>query len=149
MPACGSHRSERIPFEHPAPRTKAPVKSAHLYRDAAVEDVPHRAQGERNEDGPTPKASHQSVNLGYSRRYTGEFVGDFYGPSLTTAGPEETARWWRIAGAANGANPIAIVLPCHRVIGADGGLVGYGGGLDRKAMLLAHERGEGVFGGLG
>ena len=53
----------------------------------------------------------------------------------------------RAAGAANGANPIAIVLPCHRVIGADGSLVGYGGGLSRKAMLLAHERGEGGFGG--
>ena len=46
----------------------------------------------------------------------------------------------RAVGAANGANPIAIVLPCHRVIGADGRLVGYGGGLDRKAWLLAHER---------
>ena len=55
----------------------------------------------------------------------------------------------RAAGAANGANPIAIVLPCHRVIGANGSLVGYGGGLSRKAMLLAHERGEGVFGGPG
>ena len=51
----------------------------------------------------------------------------------------------RAVGAANGANPIAVVLPCHRVIGADGRLVGYGGGLDRKAMLLAHERGEPVF----
>ena len=51
----------------------------------------------------------------------------------------------RAVGAANGANPIAIVLPCHRVIGANGSLVGYGGGLNRKAMLLAHERGEGVF----
>ena len=55
----------------------------------------------------------------------------------------------RAAGAANGANPIAIVLPCHRVIGANGSLVGYGGGLNRKAMLLAHERGEPVFGGSG
>ena len=53
----------------------------------------------------------------------------------------------RAVGAANGANPIAIVLPCHRVIGADGSLVGYGGGLDRKALLLAHERGERVFPG--
>ena len=48
----------------------------------------------------------------------------------------------------NGANPVAIVLPCHRVIGADGRLVGYGGGLDRKARLLAHERGEPVFAAL-
>ena len=53
----------------------------------------------------------------------------------------------RAVGAANGANPIAIVLPCHRVIGANGSLVGYGGGLDRKALLLAHERGERVFAG--
>ena len=52
----------------------------------------------------------------------------------------------RAVGAANGANPIAIVLPCHRVIGANGSLVGYGGGLNRKAMLLAHEQGERVLG---
>jgi methylated-DNA-[protein]-cysteine S-methyltransferase len=46
----------------------------------------------------------------------------------------------RAVGAANGANPVAIVVPCHRVIGADGRLVGYGGGLDRKRWLLAHEK---------
>jgi methylated-DNA-[protein]-cysteine S-methyltransferase len=46
----------------------------------------------------------------------------------------------RAVGAANGANPVAIVVPCHRVIGSDGRLVGYGGGLDRKRWLLAHER---------
>ena len=45
----------------------------------------------------------------------------------------------RAVGAANGANPIPIVLPCHRVIGSDGRLVGYGGGIDRKKWLLAHE----------
>jgi methylated-DNA-[protein]-cysteine S-methyltransferase len=42
----------------------------------------------------------------------------------------------RAVGTANGANPIAIIVPCHRVIGADGSLVGYGGGLDRKRILL-------------
>jgi methylated-DNA-[protein]-cysteine S-methyltransferase len=41
---------------------------------------------------------------------------------------------------ANATNPIGIVIPCHRVIGADGALRGYGGGLDRKAWLLEHER---------
>jgi methylated-DNA-[protein]-cysteine S-methyltransferase len=45
----------------------------------------------------------------------------------------------RAVGMANGANPIAIIVPCHRVIGANGMLTGYGGGLDRKAWLLAHE----------
>lgn len=46
----------------------------------------------------------------------------------------------RAVGAANGANPIAIIVPCHRVIGSSGSLTGYGGGLDRKTWLLDHER---------
>jgi O-6-methylguanine DNA methyltransferase len=45
----------------------------------------------------------------------------------------------RAVGAANGANPVAVIVPCHRVIGKDGGLIGYGGGLERKAWLLRHE----------
>ncbi len=45
----------------------------------------------------------------------------------------------RAVGSANGANPIGIVIPCHRVIGADGSMTGYGGGLERKRWLLAHE----------
>src|SRR5439155_977962 len=46
----------------------------------------------------------------------------------------------RAVGLANGRNPIAIIVPCHRVIGADGALRGYGGGEDKKRWLLAHER---------
>jgi methylated-DNA-[protein]-cysteine S-methyltransferase len=46
----------------------------------------------------------------------------------------------RAVGLANGANPIGLVLPCHRVIGADGSLTGYGAGVERKRWLLAHER---------
>jgi O-6-methylguanine DNA methyltransferase len=46
----------------------------------------------------------------------------------------------RAVGLANGSNPIAIVVPCHRVIGANGALTGYGGGLPRKRWLLDHER---------
>ncbi len=45
----------------------------------------------------------------------------------------------RAVGSANGANPVAIVVPCHRVIGADGSLTGYGGGISRKRWLLTHE----------
>ena len=49
----------------------------------------------------------------------------------------------RAVGLANGSNPIGIVVPCHRVIGADGSLTGYGGGIERKRWLLEHERGSG------
>ncbi len=45
----------------------------------------------------------------------------------------------RAVGLANGANPVSVVVPCHRLIGADGSLTGYGGGLARKEWLLAHE----------
>lgn len=47
----------------------------------------------------------------------------------------------RAVGMANGRNPVSVVIPCHRVIGADGSLTGYGGGLERKRALLALEQG--------
>jgi methylated-DNA-[protein]-cysteine S-methyltransferase len=47
----------------------------------------------------------------------------------------------RAVGHANGDNPISVVVPCHRVIGTNGSLTGYGGGIERKRWLLAHERG--------
>jgi methylated-DNA-[protein]-cysteine S-methyltransferase len=50
----------------------------------------------------------------------------------------------RAAGLAIGSNPIGLVVPCHRVIGADGSLTGYAGGLERKTWLLDHERGQGA-----
>jgi methylated-DNA-[protein]-cysteine S-methyltransferase len=52
----------------------------------------------------------------------------------------------RAVGAANGRNPIAIVIPCHRVVGASGALTGYAYGVDRKARLLALEQGARPFG---
>ena len=72
--------------------------------------------------------------------------------ALTRIPPGETTSYGAIAkqlgsagasravGMANGANPIAIIVPCHRVIGSSGALTGYGGGLDRKTWLLNHER---------
>lgn len=45
----------------------------------------------------------------------------------------------RAVGAANGANPVSVIVPCHRLIGADGSLIRYGGGLERKRWLLRHE----------
>jgi methylated-DNA-[protein]-cysteine S-methyltransferase len=69
-------------------------------------------------------------------------------PYGETASYGEIARrigWPRAAravGVANGRNPVSIIVPCHRVIGADGGLTGYGGGLERKRRLLELERGQ-------
>ena len=60
-----------------------------------------------------------------------------YGAIASDVGSPDAAR---AVGAANGANPIAIIVPCHRVIGSSGSLTGYGGGLDRKSWLLNHER---------
>lgn len=70
---------------------------------------------------------------------------------LTRIAPGETLSYGKLAarigqprsvravGHANGSNPISVVVPCHRVIGANGSLTGYGGGLPRKRWLLAHE----------
>lgn len=58
---------------------------------------------------------------------------------LTTALGRDATRI-RAVGAANGRNPLSIVVPCHRVIGSDGSLTGYGGGLERKRFLLDLER---------
>ncbi len=60
-----------------------------------------------------------------------------YGQLATQVGNPRASR---AVGLANGRNPISIVVPCHRVIGADGSLTGYGGGLDRKRTLLDLER---------
>ncbi len=59
-----------------------------------------------------------------------------YGAIARTIGHPDAAR---AVGAANGANPIALIVPCHRVIGSDGSLTGYGGGLPLKRRLLEHE----------
>jgi O-6-methylguanine DNA methyltransferase len=63
-----------------------------------------------------------------------------YGEIAATVGKPGAAR---AVGRAQATNPIPIIIPCHRVIGADGSLHGYGGGLDRKAWLLSLERAEG------
>ena len=60
-----------------------------------------------------------------------------YGEQARRLGVPRAAR---AVGAANASNPLPIVLPCHRVVGASGALTGYGGGLDVKRWLLAHER---------
>lgn len=65
-----------------------------------------------------------------------------YGRLAAAVGSPRAAR---AVGLANGANPVAIIVPCHRVIGANGALTGYAGGVERKRWLLAHERGADRF----
>lgn len=62
-----------------------------------------------------------------------------YGQVADKLGAPKSAR---AVGAAVGRNPISIIVPCHRVVGADGQLIGYAGGIDRKRWLLAHEQGK-------
>ncbi|MFD0369205.1 methylated-DNA--[protein]-cysteine S-methyltransferase [Streptomyces sp. NPDC127114] len=71
----------------------------------------------------------RSIPFGETRTY-GELADALGNPAAS-----------RAVGLANGKNPVSIVVPCHRVIGAGGGLTGYGGGLDRKQRLLAFESG--------
>jgi O-6-methylguanine DNA methyltransferase len=68
-----------------------------------------------------------------------------YGAIAAALGRPDAAR---AVGAATGANPVSLIVPCHRVVGTAGSLTGYGGGLDRKEWLLRHEGARGVAGDL-
>ncbi|WP_149830827.1 methylated-DNA--[protein]-cysteine S-methyltransferase [Streptomyces tailanensis] len=75
----------------------------------------------------------QRIPYGETRSY-GELAESLGNPAAS-----------RAVGLANGKNPIGIIVPCHRVVGASGGLTGYGGGLDRKKRLLNFESGATLF----
>jgi methylated-DNA-[protein]-cysteine S-methyltransferase len=75
-------------------------------------------------------AALQKIPYGATRSYGQQ--------AITIGNPNAT----RAVGLANGRNPIAVIIPCHRVIGANGGLTGFGGGLPRKQFLLELEQGQ-------
>jgi methylated-DNA-[protein]-cysteine S-methyltransferase len=80
----------------------------------------------------------------FQRRVWGELEKIGYGETISygeLAVRIENPKAVRAVGLANGRNPLSIVVPCHRVIGANGTLTGYGGGLERKRWLLDFERG--------
>jgi methylated-DNA-[protein]-cysteine S-methyltransferase len=88
-------------------------------------DLPLRSQGTAFQT----RVWRELVEIPYGQTWSyGELAKRIDNPSAS-----------RAVGLANGRNPISIVVPCHRVIGADGSLTGYGGGLERKRWLLAHE----------
>jgi methylated-DNA-[protein]-cysteine S-methyltransferase len=121
--------------------------------DSEIESVPAEVD-------PVLAAAHEQLNAYFDMR-----LSDFDLPleprgtefqrrvwdSLTTIPFGETISYAELArridnpkavravGAANGRNPLMIIVPCHRVIGADGSLTGFGGGIDRKRWLLDHE----------
>jgi methylated-DNA-[protein]-cysteine S-methyltransferase len=85
------------------------------------------------------------VGTDFQRRVWAQLQTIPYGETISygeLAARTGNARASRAVGLANGKNPVSIIVPCHRVIGADGSLTGYGGGLDRKTWLLAHESAE-------
>jgi methylated-DNA-[protein]-cysteine S-methyltransferase len=111
------------------PPTSAGARALAAYFDgdiSAVADLPTRTQG--TEFQRKVWEALRTIPAGFSISY-GSLAARIGRPGAS-----------RAVGLANGANPIAIVVPCHRVIGADASLTGYGGGLERKRWLLAHER---------
>ncbi len=79
----------------------------------------------------------------FQRRVWAALLGIGYGETVSygqLAGQIGRPTAARAVGLANGANPVSIIVPCHRVVGSDGGLTGYGGGLDSKQRLLELER---------
>ncbi len=94
-------------------------------RITALDDVPVELNG-------TPFQRQVWMAL---RRIRAGATASYAGLARTIGMPSSV----RAVGAANGANPVALIVPCHRVIGSNGSLTGYGGGLDRKRWLLQHE----------
>ncbi|MCX5386527.1 methylated-DNA--[protein]-cysteine S-methyltransferase [Streptomyces sp. NBC_00083] len=132
----------------------------------SMEDQRHRPPqetfGERADDGPFPEVIRQlrayfageltrfeldlaMLGTPFQQRVWRELQRIPYGETRSYGELAEalgSPKASRAVGLANGRNPVGIIVPCHRVIGANGSLTGYGGGLDRKQRLLAFERGK-------
>src|SRR5213080_902466 len=104
--------------------------------------VERRTAGEDDGDGPASallaRARHQLDEYFARTRTTFDLPLDPPGTTFQRV-VWDLLRATRAVGAANGKNPIPIIVPCHRVVGARGELTGFGGGLDRKRWLLEHE----------
>jgi methylated-DNA-[protein]-cysteine S-methyltransferase len=125
----GRELAEPRPHWRPDPKPLAEViRQLRAYFDGRLHDfdLPLAPQG---------PAFHQRVWRELCNIPYGETIS--YGELARRVGSPNASR---AVGRANGANPIAIVIPCHRVIGSNGKLTGYGGGLPRKEFLLALER---------
>jgi len=119
-----ANRPERHP-DHPILRRTAAQLDEYFAGTRTTFDIPLDLEGTRFQIA----AWHALANIPYGTTMS-------YGQQAAALGIPTAAR---ALGAANRANPVCIVLPCHRVIGADGSLTGFGGGLPTKAWLLDHE----------
>lgn len=119
------------PAEHPALDRVAAQLGEYAARERKVFELPLLADG--SEFQRRVWAAIAAIPYGEMRSYgdVAKAVGD---PGAA-----------RAVGLAAGANPIPVVIPCHRVVGADGSLTGFGGGLAMKRALLDHERGAKLF----
>ena len=117
---------------------KNPTKKTSAVIDAALEQLTEYFAGQRkNFDIPV-----RSVGTQFQQVAWQELQRIPYGRTITYAEQAKrlkNASAVRAVGAANGKNPISIIVPCHRVIGADGSVTGYAGGIDAKTKLLSLE----------
>ncbi len=132
--ACFKSRSKSV---HSAPKARDPATRKHL--DAACRALFEYFEGERTDFDElmlAPEGTPFQQRVWRALRSIPHGQTTTYGRLARRIRRPLAAR---AVGLANGRNPIPIILPCHRVIGADGSLTGYGGGLDLKAWLLRHE----------
>ncbi|HEY1509558.1 MAG TPA: methylated-DNA--[protein]-cysteine S-methyltransferase [Solirubrobacteraceae bacterium] len=125
-------------------RRPVPIDPSWERRDDAFEDV--RAQLQDYFDGRRHEFDVPLALDGnpFERRVWDALCGIPYGETVSygqIAREIDAPTAARAVGLANGRNPVAVIVPCHRVIGADGSLTGYGGGLERKRLLLDLEAG--------
>ena len=132
-------RDTKVEMTHAGGPVEGGEHDPNGFLDAAVNQLEEYFAGTRTEfDIPL-----DTVGTGFQRTAWdalrtipyGETVS--YGEQARRMGDVRKAR---AVGAANGRNPVSIIVPCHRVVGADGSLTGFGGGLEAKAWLLDHER---------
>jgi methylated-DNA-[protein]-cysteine S-methyltransferase len=132
-------REVRFPNGRPIGPDDGPEAPDHPVLADVARQLREYFAGERTEFDvpldPQGSAFQRAAWRGLTAIPYGETVS--YGEQARRLGHDGKAR---AIGAANGANPIPVILPCHRVIGSDGSLTGFGGGLETKAWLLHHER---------
>lgn len=135
---CGAYFAGQKYFPRIAPEWRQDVRNASLHQ--AKRELAEYFGGERERFGmvlapegtPFQRAVWKAISgIGFGETIT-------YGELARRAGCPGSAR---AAGAATGRNPLSVIVPCHRIVGSNGSLTGYAGGLDRKRALLALESG--------